>query len=176
MIRVDVLETFPITVSLVDESTGALVSGETVTYDIRDSSDASLSPPINGTLTESTVTSGIYKIFTNIPTSGDYILYTNATGYAANTEDIIVNPEKIYDLIKQTFHYNTSVQDVIRLNDTPTASQTTRNVPLNKTDYIITKIKNNSDIDWSSADTGIVYAWYTSITDTVPYKMSDSGV
>ena len=31
-------------------------------------------------------------------------------------------------------------------------------------------------IDWSSADTGIVYAWYTAITDTVPYKMSDPGI
>jgi len=39
MIRVDIGETFPITVALWDEETGKNASGQTVYYDVRDMSD-----------------------------------------------------------------------------------------------------------------------------------------
>lgn len=174
MITVNISESFIITVALLDESTGALASGETVFYDIRTINDTSLSPPISGTLTESTVQEGIYKASLSIPTSGTYICYASAenTDFAASTEEIIVNTENLYDLTKNNYHYNLNIEDVVRTNEIPTASQTARNVPLNKTDYIITRIKSNSASDWSSpVSSGTVYAHYETNTDQVPWKM-----
>ena len=177
MIRVDVSETFPIIVSLVDESTGTLATGEAVTYDVRDSFDNPLAPPVSGTLTESTVASGIYKTFISIPISGNYVCYAAASGYIANTEEIIVNQENVYDLVKQTRHYNIAVEDVVRVNVSATPSQVVRKVPFGKTDYVISNIKADADATWSGTTTsGFLYAWYSDITDLVPYKMSDSGV
>jgi len=91
------------------------------------------------------------------------------------TEEIIVNSEDIYELTKQNRPYNIYVEDVQRTSVIPTASQTARNVPLTKTDYIITKIKDDGDEDWSSVTTsGVVYAWYNS-GESIPYKMSGSS-
>lgn len=172
MIRVDIGETFPITVALWDEETGANASGRTVYYDIRDMSDAVLSPPINGVLAESTTTAGIYKMTATINTAGRYVCYATCSGFFDSSEEIIVNPENIYTLVKQNRHYNISVEEVLRNNVTLTASQTTRKVGLNKTDYIITKIKGDVDGDWSTTTvSGIVYAWYNSIIEDLPYKM-----
>ncbi len=78
----------------------------------------------------------------------------------------------MYHLVKDTHHYNISVEDVVRENDTPTTSQVVRNVPLQGTDYVITRIKGNADTDWQGTVTsGIVYAHYRQITDSVPYMM-----
>ena len=174
MITVNISESFPITVALLDESTGALAVGETVYYDIRTVNDAPLSPPISGTLTESTIEAGIYKESLSIPTSGNYICYASAedTDFAASTEEIIVNTENIYDLTKNNYHYNLNIEDVVRTNSPPTASQTARNVPRNKTDYVITRVKSDDASDWSSPiASGIVYAHYRDSDDDVPYKM-----
>ena len=175
MIRVDRNETFPILVQLVNEETAALASGETVYYDIRAASnDASLAPPVAGTLTESTVEPGLYRGLASIPNGGEYLIYATCSGFITNSEEIIVNPENIYELTKQNRHYNISVEDVLRENASPTASQTVRNVPLGESDYVITKIKYDSDTTWSGTTTsGIIYAWYRSITDNYPYKMGD---
>ena len=173
MIRVNISENFPVTVALLDENTGSLSSGETVNYDVRDLNDSPLSPPISGTLTESSIEAGIYRASINIPTSGNYICYASANGFVASTEEIIVESSNIYDLIKQERHYNLSVEDVVRNNITPTASQIARKVPLNKTDYVVTQIKSDDASDWSNpAASGIVYAWYEDIMlSQVPYKM-----
>jgi len=173
VIKVDISENFPITVALLDEGTGNLSSGETVVYDVRDANDLSLSPPISGTLTESTVASGIYKTTLSIPTPGEYICYASATGFVTSTEEIIVEAQNLYDLVKQERHYNLSVEDVVRTNVTPTASQTARKVPLNKTDYVVTRIKADDASDWSVPVTsGTVYAHYENIvTSLVPYKI-----
>lgn len=175
MIKVNISENFPITVALLDETNGELASGQTVTYDIRDSNDLPLSPPISGTLTESSVEPGIYRKLLSIPTAGTYICYAAASEFLANTEDIVVeeyDDTNLANLIKQERHYNLSVEDVKRTNAVATASQTVRNVALNKTDYVITKIKSDDASDWSNPVTsGIVYAWYNSVADRVPYKM-----
>lgn len=172
MIKVDINETFPVLVSLVDETTGLLSSGKTVYYDIRYTNDASLSPPIAGTLTESSVESGVYRSNVSIPESGEFIIYATCSGFIANIEEIIVNPESIYDIAKQNRNYNIYVEDVLRENAVSTASQTARNVALGNTDYIITKIKEDSATTWSGTTTsGLVYAHYRSVSDTSPYKM-----
>jgi len=173
MIRIDRGESFPITVALWDEDTGLNASGRTVYYDIRDTSDNPLVSPLNGVLPESTTEPGIYRISLTIDTEGEYICYATSIGFYSSTEEIIVNPESVYDLVKQNRNYNISVEDVLRTNSSATASQVARNVPLNSTDYIITIIKGNDDGDWSSTTTsGITYAHYRSITDDLPFKMA----
>ena len=172
MIRVSISESFTITVALLDETTGALSSGQTVSYDIRDSNDNSLSPPIAGTMTESSVEAGIYRVSTSIPTAGSYICYASSTGgFVSNTEEIIVETD-LHELVKQERHYNLSVEDVVRTNATPNASQTARKVPLNKTDYVVTKIKADDATNWDSpVASGTVYAHYETDSSVVPYRM-----
>lgn len=174
MIRVNQNEQFPIVVQLVDEAAGTLASGEIVYYDIRDTSDNPLSPPVNGILIESTVAPGIYKNSTTLSNPGQYVIYATCSGFITNTAEIIVNPENIYDLVKQNRHYNISVEDVVRENSVPTTSQVIRKVAVGNTDYVITKIKRDSDTTWSGTTTsGITYAWYRDVSDRVPYKMGD---
>jgi len=172
MIRVDKNEIFPILVSLIDENTGQLASGQTVYYDIRQMNDFPLSPPVAGTLSESLVEPGIYRTEESIPTAGDYIIYATCSGFITNTEEVIVNPESIYDLEKQNRHYNISIEDVIRENASATPSQTVRKVAVGNTDYIITLVKYDYDTTWSGTTTsGIVYAHYRDESDSVPYLM-----
>ena len=48
---------------------------------------------------------------------------------------------------------------------------------MDKTDYIITVIKDNLDSDWGSTTvSGVVYAWYRDSGDSLPYKMADNGI
>lgn len=173
MIRVDRDEVFPILVQLVDEQAGTLAAGQTVYYDIRNAAnDLPLAPPVAGTLTESLVEPGLYRGLASITTGGEYIIYATCSGFITNSEEAIVNPENIYVLTKQNRRYNVSVEDVIRENATPTASQTTRKVDLGNTDYILTIIKTDTDLDWSTTVTsGIVYAHYRDLSDSLPYKM-----
>lgn len=174
MLRVDINEVFPILVSLIDENTGELSTGQTVYYDIRQMNDLPLSPPVAGTMTESTVEPGIYRAEALIPTAGRYIIYATCSGFISNTEEVLVNPESIYDLTKQNRHYNISVEDVLRENAVATPDQIIRKVKLGNTDYVITRIKMDSATTWSGTTTsGIVYAWYRDISDRVPYKMGD---
>jgi hypothetical protein len=64
------------------------------------------------------------------------------------------------------------VEDTIRTNLTPTASQTIRKVPLNKTDYITTVIKKDNEDDWGTTTTsGIIWSWYEGLSSELPYKM-----
>lgn len=176
MIRVDIGEQFPIIVSLIDEQTGQNAGGQIVYYDIRDADDNPLTPTLAGTLTESSVEPGIYRtvITSGISDSGIYIIYATCSGFTTNTEELIVNPENIYEVTKQTYNYNISVEDVVRTtaSGSMTASQIARNVPLGKTDYLVTLIKTDNAVDWSNPVTsGIVYAHYESLSSALPYKM-----
>jgi hypothetical protein len=172
VIRADINEEFPVSVSLVDETKGIVVSNETVLYDVRDTNDNALTPPLTGTMLESTVEPGIYVTELSIDTPGEYVLYATCSGFLPNTEEIVINEENIYDLVKQNRHYNISVEDVARSNSIPTASQAVRHVPLGKTDYIITRIKYDNMPDWAgSTVSGTTYAWYKTIDDDVPYKI-----
>ncbi len=177
MIRVDIGESFIVSVALWNEVTESNSSGRTVYYDVRDDNDAVLSPTVSGVLTESTVTSGIYFKELSIDTPGNYIFYATCSDFFSSSEEIIINPENIYDLVKQNRHYNISSEEVIRTNGSATPSQTARSVELLRTDYIITRIKGNSDADWGSTTvSGVVYAWYKTLGDDLPYKMASSGV
>lgn len=170
-------EVFPIVVELRDEETGQHVSGREVYYDIRNMVDAPLSPPVSGVLMESTFEPGVYIASASIPIIGMFIIYATCSGFLTNTEEVVVNSENIYDVVKQTRSYNTEVEDVVRTNAIPTLSQIARNVSIGVTDYIITNIKNDSASNWDSTTiSGIVYAWYKGTADKLPYKMSDNGL
>jgi hypothetical protein len=93
MIESNINESFPISVTLVDENTSQLISGQTVSYDIRMINDLALTPPINGILSESAVESDIYKKALSIPSAGTYICYLTCSGFFTNSEDIVINEE-----------------------------------------------------------------------------------
>ena len=175
MIRVDVDETFPITAQVLDTD-NSLLYDQQVYYEITDSGDNFLSPRVSGIMTESTTSSGIYMADITIDTSGYYRVYATCSGVNVGSEDIVVNEENIYDLVKQNRHYNIGVEEVLRSNSIATVSQTTRKVAVGNTDYIINRIKLDSESDWSSSTvaSGNVYAWYKNETDSVPYKMGGS--
>lgn len=172
MIRVNINEIFPITVSLVDETTGLPATGKDVYYDVRlQPDDLPLTPAMSGYLSESTVEPGIYTGLEYINTAGTYLVYATCSGFIPNTEEIVVRPN-------YNRHYNTSVEDVIRTTATPNASQAVRKVGLGKTDYVVTRIKPESATDWTHPATvsGIVYAHYRELDDDVPFLMGGSGV
>ena len=177
MIRVDANETFPIIVALVDDTGNTNSAGEDVNYDVRNIDDSSLVPAISGTLDESITEPGFYKKELSIPDSGRYMVFATCSGFLTTAEEILVNEENIYDLVKMNRNYNISVEDVPRITNSPTTSQSVRKVGVGKTDYIVTHIKSNSDVDWSTPTaSGIVYAHYRSLNDLLPYKMSGPGV
>ena len=174
MIRVNKNESFPITVSLIDESIGEVATGKTVYYDVRQQpNDVELSPPLNGVLVESSIASGIYTTVTYIDTAGSYVVYATCSGFTTNTEEVIVDEDNLANLVKQNRHFNTSVEDVIRTNSVATASQTARKVGVGKTDYVLTRVKPNYAADWDDSATvsGVVYAHYRELDDQVPYLM-----
>jgi len=166
-------ELFPILVSLVDEFSGTLVPGGNVLYDIRNINDTPLIPPISGSLVESSVEAGIYKKEISIPTAGSYICYATCSGFLASTETIAIKEESIFDMYKYNLPYNTSVIDVQRTSISGTLSQIARNVPLNKTDYIVSMTKHDTDLNWNNpVSSGVSYAHYKSINDDLPYMMA----
>jgi len=174
MIEANKNESFPITVSLLDEGLAELVTGQEVLYDVRYINDAPLSPPISGSLDESTVASGIYKTELAIPTAGSYICYATCSGFLTSTEDIVINEEDVVEVSKYNLPYNISVIDILRTtaSGSATPSQISRNVPVNKTDYIITLIKKDTDMDWNApVSSGISYAHYVSTDDSLPFMM-----
>jgi len=179
MIRVNINETFPIAVTLVDEILAIPATGKTVYYDVRQlPGDVPLSPVLSGTLPESPVEPGIYKTLVSIGEVGTYVVYATCSGFLASTEELIVDNfgEEVLPAVYANRHYNISVEDVIRTTDTPTANQALRNIPKGRTDYIITKIKRDEDTDWSDpVAQGNVYAWYRNDKEKVPYKMGGAS-
>lgn len=174
MIEANKNELFPITVSLVDEGLAELVIGQEVLYDIRYINDMPLSPPISGSLDESSVVNGIYKTEISIPVSGTYICYATCSGFFAGTEDIVINEESIIEVTKSNRTHNTSIIDVPRItvSGSETASQIARNVPVGKTDYIISIIKHDNDAGWGNPTaSGVVFAHYRTNNDSLPYMM-----
>jgi hypothetical protein len=174
MIEADKNEMFPITVTLLDEEVAQLVASQTVSYDIRTMDDLELSPPVSGTLTESTVEGGIYKAQLSLPEAGTYICYATCSGFFTSSEEIVINEVSYTDAAKYNLPHNLLVTDVLRTTADVdmTPSQTARNVPEGKTDYIVTVVKRDSDVDWSDpVSSGISYAHYAATTDTLPYMM-----
>jgi len=174
MIEANKNELFPITVSLLDDTIAELVVNQTVTYDVRTIDDGLLSPPISGSLVESTVEGGIYKTELSIPDSGSYICYASCSGFMANTEEIVISEENIYEVTKSNRPHNFSVIDVPRISasGTVTPSQLARNVPYGRTDYIVTVIKRDQDLNWDSpVSSGVSYAHYRTTSEDLPYRM-----
>lgn len=162
--------------SLIDESTGDNASGKVVNYDVRYIDDSSLVPAISGTLPESSIEQGIYKKGISIPIAGTYIWYATCSGFPSGSEEIMVDEQ---DAVSANRNYNVSVEDVVRTTSSGagTASQIARKVPIGKTDYISTLIKEDSAVDWSAPiASGIVFAHYESLTEKLPYLMGGPGV
>jgi hypothetical protein len=174
MLEANINEAFPITVSLLDDSLAELVLDQVVSYDVRTIDDLPLTPPINGTLDESTVERGIYKKELSIPIPGSFICYATCSGFVSSTEEIVVNAVNPIDVSKYNLPYNISVIDVTRttVSGGVTASQLARNVPLGKTDYIVTLIKGDADLDWTNpVSSGTSYAHYTATSSDLPFMM-----
>lgn len=172
MIEVNKHEPFPITVSLLDEELATLISGQVVYYDVRTLTDDPLSPSISGTLTESSVKEGVYKAEISIPESGSYICYFSSTEFITGTEEIRISDENIYELAKSNRPYNIAVMDVTRTTASGSGSQDARNVPVDKTDFVASAVKLDSDEDWSTpVASGISYAHYKATSDDLPYLM-----
>lgn len=177
MIISNIDEAFKVTAGLLDEVNGTLATGQQVDYIVKQQpDDVDLSPVVSGTLVESTASQGVYSTMLTLSEAGFYTIYITCSGYAPNTEDIKINSENTNDLIKQNRNHNTLVEDVLRTNSTPTASQAARNVPNGGTDYVVTKIKREQDADWTGNNVieARVYAWYRNVGDAVPYKMGSS--
>lgn len=173
MIKVNKNESFPLVVSLLDEGTTSLVSGQTVSYDVRNTNDETVSV-LSGSLVESATEVGIYSVLLSLPESGTYIIYIKSYGFVSEAESVMVNEDNLVEIIKSNRSYNTSIIDVARTTtqDQRTSSQISRKVPYGKTDYIITKIKREEDLDWSDPlCTGISYAHYLSEDSTLPFMM-----
>lgn len=174
MIEANKNESFPISVSLVDDGLAELVAGQVVSYDVRTVDDLPLLPPISGTLDESTVEAGIYKKEISIPDSGSFICYATCSGFVSSTEEIVINEVSPIEISKYNLPYNISVIDVPRTTTSgaATPSQTARNVPIGKTDYIVTLVKRDGDLDWTDpVSSGTSYAHYTSVGTDLPYMM-----
>lgn len=174
MIKANIDELFPVSVTLLDEETARLVSGQIVTYDVRTFDDVILSPPVSGTLAESAVEGGIYKTQISLPDAGTYICYVAAEGFFTNYEEIVVYEENAVEVAKRNYPHNLSVVDVVRTtaHDDRTPSQILRNVPFGKTDCITTFVKSDDDSDWNSpVASGTVFAWYESLESILPYMM-----
>lgn len=172
MIEANINESFPVSVTLLDEESAQLISGQIVTYSISTIDDLILSPPVSGTLTESTIENGIYKTTISLPDAGYYICYAKADGFFAGAETIFIKAESCIDTSKYSLPHNISVLDVQRTSVSGTASQLNRKVPMNCTDYIVTLVKRDTDLDWSSpVASGINYAWYRSEASSLPYMM-----
>ena len=140
MIKVDVGEHFSIIATLVDED--SMGTGLSVAYGIKNSSGTIVD---SGTLIEDTTYSGVYSKNISLSSSGNYIAFYEAVDYARGAENIVVVEEPLARLIKQVRHWNMATENVLAAVDIPS-----RNVAIGKTDYIIIKIKDDDDSDWSS--------------------------
>ncbi len=146
---------------------GYPIESYTATYIITDAiTDVTVS---SGTMVESFINDGMYIMTDSISESGSYVCYANCSAITIN-RDIRILPENIYDLVKSRRNHNQSYEDVLRPDyGSPNASQTFRKVPTGGTDYIIHRIKEDFDSDWSSPTaSGNAYPYYIG---NIPYKV-----
>jgi hypothetical protein len=123
-------------------------------------------------LIESTIENGIYKTNVSLPEAGNYICYAKADGFLAGAENIVISSESYSDIAKYSLPHNISVIDVPRTSTSGTVSQTIRKVAVGNTDYIVTVVKRDTDINWNNpVASGVNYAWYDSMEANLPYMM-----
>lgn len=160
MIRIDAGEQFSIMAVLVDED--SMGGGVPVYYTIKNSHDVVID---SGTLIEDTTYSGIYTKYVTISAAGNYKVFYKSSGFSSGVEEIIVRKEALSELIKQMRQHNISMENVSAIDNI-----SSRNVAIGKTNYIIIKIKNDSDVDWSNpVSERKVYFHYKNMGDDQPY-------
>lgn len=162
MIRVDTDEQFSLMAGVVDGD--AMAAGLTVNYDVRDSSNTTV---VSGVLQEDANYNGVYCRYISLTTPGNYRAFYETDGYPVGSEEVIVNVESLYKLIKQTRHNNISVENVMATVDVPS-----RKVQAGQTNYVIVRIKDDAASDWAApVKVENVYAWYTTMGATQPFFM-----
>ena len=96
-----------------------------------------------------------------------YDRYAYGINDAGNLETEI---DDIGKLIKQVRQWNISTEDVLA-----NSVISSRNVAIGKTDYVLIKIKEDSDPDWSNPiREEKIYAWYRYVGDDRPYYMGEA--
>ena len=166
MLSVNVNESFYLTVVLVDDD--SMGSGENVSFTVLDNADNVI---LSGTLDESPQFSGTYSKEISLPSPGDFRAYYTVQGYPTGIEYIKVEQESLADLIKQNRQTNMSVENVLATQDIPN-----RNVAVGRTDYVIIRIKRDSDTNWDSPiTTRRLYAWYAQMGDDQPVYMGEES-
>lgn len=170
MIKSSIDELFTLMVSIVDQNE-LPITGADVYYNIRTLDDAQLTPAVSGTLSESSMTEGVYSTELAISTADSYIGYIYGTGFATVAKNIMIYDESLESIFQSSLLHNLLVETVVR-EGSATTSQMLRNVGVGKTDYVITKAKRQSDTDFTSpVGSGISYAYYRSPYSDKPYLM-----
>jgi hypothetical protein len=85
--------------------------------------------------------------------------------------DVSIYALDIMKLVKQNRQWNMSTENILA-----TSIISARNVAIGKTDYILIKIKEDADSDWTTPiREEKIYAWYKTMGDDSPYYMGEAS-
>jgi hypothetical protein len=109
--------------------------------------------------------------YTFLADGGSLLLEYDRYAYGVNDiGNLETEIDDIGKLIKQVRQWNISTEDILA-----GSSILSRNVAVGKTDYIIIKIKEDADSDWSNPiREEKLYAWYRYVGDDRPYYMGEA--
>lgn len=176
MIKANYDEDFTLTVAVLSEDD--MATGLTVTYEIWTEDEATMID--SGTMAESSEVPGIYLYTTHV-TQSEYTThgslyrayFKTPSGYSDGGDDIMINDD-LYKLVRENRHYNLSVENVLTIGSEITATNP-RNLSTGVTNFVKTRIKAESQANWDSATPNLVYAWYQTVGDQIPYLMGKKG-
>lgn len=109
--------------------------------------------------------------YTFVADGGALLLEYDRYAYGVNDAGSLETEiDGIGKLIKQVRQWNIATEDVLATVVIPN-----RNVAIGKTNYILIKIKEDSDSDWSNPiREEKIYAWYKYVGDDRPYYMGET--
>ncbi len=115
-----------------------------------------------------------YYNFTTYDADKDYAIRTDGTDILHDVERYqnTVNDNYINDIAKACGDGN-----IQRIMHPATTIQAVRKVGIGRLDYVVLKVKKNSDTNWDSPlDEQTLYAWYYNLGEQNPYKLdTDDG-
>lgn len=109
--------------------------------------------------------------YTFVADGGALLLEYDRYAYGVNDAGSLeTEMASIGKLIKQVRQWNIATEDVLA-----TSVISSRNVAVGKTNYILIKIKEDFDSDWSNPiREEKIYAWYKYVGDDRPYYMGEA--